>query len=98
MQNRAAKFSHHRNDSHWETLAQRREIAPTCALLKAYAGEWTWKGIGHRLQRPCYPSRVDGGRKIRRRNQRTDIGNYFFVNKAIELWTLSQVTLGKGLG
>jgi hypothetical protein len=27
VQNMAAKFAHHRNDSNWETLTERREIA-----------------------------------------------------------------------
>jgi hypothetical protein len=35
VQNTATKFAHHRNDSNWETLIQRREIACTCALFKA---------------------------------------------------------------
>jgi hypothetical protein len=40
-----AKFAHHtcRNDSHWETLTQRRKIARICALFKAYTGERAWK-------------------------------------------------------
>jgi hypothetical protein len=52
VQNKAAKFTHHRNDSNWETLAQRREIARICALCKAYTGERAWKAIGDRLQGP----------------------------------------------
>jgi hypothetical protein len=41
VQNMAAKFAHHRNDSNWETLTQRREIARihVCALFKAYTEE-----------------------------------------------------------
>jgi hypothetical protein len=53
VQNMAAKFAHHRNDSNWETLTQLREIARICALFKAYTGERAWKAIGNRLQRPC---------------------------------------------
>jgi hypothetical protein len=63
VQNMGAKFTHRRNDSNWETLAQRKEIA----LLKAYTGERAWKATGDRLQRPCYLSRVDHDRKIRSR-------------------------------
>jgi hypothetical protein len=37
VQNIAAKFAHHRNDSSLETLTQRREIAHICALLKKSA-------------------------------------------------------------
>jgi hypothetical protein len=44
--NMAAKFAHHRNDSNWETLTQRRKIARICALFKAYTGERAWKAIG----------------------------------------------------
>jgi hypothetical protein len=41
----------------WETLAQRRKIAHACALFKAYMGEWAWRAINDRLQKPCYLSR-----------------------------------------
>jgi hypothetical protein len=41
VQNTAAKFAHHRNDSKWETLTQRRKISRICALFKAYMGERT---------------------------------------------------------
>jgi hypothetical protein len=67
VQNIAAIFAHHRNDSNWVTLTQHREIARICALFKAYTGELAWKAIGDRLQRPCYLSRVDRDRKIRSR-------------------------------
>jgi hypothetical protein len=85
MQNMAAKFAHHRNDSNWETLRQRREIAIICALFKAYTGERAYKAIGDRLQRPWYLSRVDHDRKIRSRKQKTHIGKYFFVNRTIQI-------------
>jgi len=42
--------------------------------------------IGDRSQRPHYLSRVDHERKIRSRRQRTDIGKYSFVNRAIQDW------------
>jgi hypothetical protein len=46
-----------------------------------------WKAIGERLQGPCYLSRDDHDRKIRRsRKQRTDIGKYSFVNRTVKLW------------
>jgi hypothetical protein len=51
VQNKTAKFSHHRNDLNWETLAQHRKIVRMCALLKAYTGEWAWKDICDRLRR-----------------------------------------------
>jgi hypothetical protein len=44
------------------------------------------EAIGARLQRSCYLSRVDHGRKIRSRKQRTDIGKYSSVIRTIQLW------------
>jgi hypothetical protein len=49
-------------------------------------GEWAWKAIGDRLEKPCYLSRVDHDRKIRSRKQNTDIGKYSFVNRTTQLW------------
>jgi hypothetical protein len=72
LQNKAAKFAHHRNDSDWETLAQHRKLACICAFM----GEQAWKAIGDMLQRPCYLSRFDHDGKIKSRKQRTDIGKY----------------------
>jgi hypothetical protein len=98
VQNLAAKFAHHRNESNWETVTQRREIAHICALCKAYTGERACKG------------RVDHDRKIRSRKQKTDIGKNSFVNRTIQLWNqlpadalgtlfpVNQVILGKVLG
>jgi len=48
-----------------------------CALFKAHSGEWAWKAIHDRLQRPFYLSRIDYVQKIRGRKQRTDIRNYY---------------------
>jgi hypothetical protein len=87
VQRKAAKLPLHSSDSKWETLAQHRKIASMCVLFKAYTGERDLKAIGNRLQKPCYLSRVDHDRKIRRRKQRTDIGKYSFVNRAIQLGT-----------
>jgi hypothetical protein len=36
VQKKAAKFAHHRNDSNWETLAQRGNTARTCTLFTAH--------------------------------------------------------------
>jgi hypothetical protein len=83
VQNKADKFAHGRTDSNWETLSQRRKIARICALFKAYTGEWTWKDIGDRLQRPCYLRRVDHDRKLRNRKQRRDTRKFSFGNKTI---------------
>jgi hypothetical protein len=87
VQNAAAKFAHHRNDSNWETLTQRRKVSRICALFKAYTGEQAWKAIGDRLEKPCYLSRVNHNRKIRSRKQETDIGKYSFVNGTLSFKT-----------
>ena len=86
VQKKSAKFAYHTNTSNWEALSQRRMIPRVCALFKAHSGERAWKAIGDRLQWPNYLSRVDHERKIRNRGQRTDIGKYSFVNRAIRLW------------
>jgi hypothetical protein len=84
MRKEAAKFAHHRNDSNWETLKQRRNISRIYALFKAYMGERAWRAMAERLERPCYLSRVDHDNKIRSRKQYTDIGKYSFVNKCLD--------------
>ena len=86
VQKKATRFAHHTNSSKWETLASRRKLSRICALFKAYSGEWAWKAIGDRLQRPHYLSRVVHERKIMSRRQRTDIGKYSFVNMTIQDW------------
>jgi hypothetical protein len=86
VQKNATKFANHINDSVWETWAQRGKIARICALIKAYTVEWAWKSIGDRLRGPCYLGRDDHDRKIRNRKQRTDIDEYFVVNRIIKLW------------
>jgi len=51
VQNKAAKFANHTNNSVWEILAQRSKVAGICALFKAYTGERAWKvlqGTGYR--------------------------------------------------
>jgi hypothetical protein len=65
-------------------LAQLRKIGHICAV---YIGEWAWKAVGDRLQRPYHLSKVSHYRKIGRRKQRTDIGKYSIVNKTILLWS-----------
>jgi hypothetical protein len=59
VQNKAAKFANHTNDSIWETMAQRRKIARICALFKACTGERAWKSVEGRLKEPCYLGRDD---------------------------------------
>ena len=86
VQNKVAKFAHHSGGSDWESLAQRRKTARICALYKAYTCERAWKEIGDWLQAPSYLSRVDHYRKIRSRKQRTDIGKYSFVKRALTDW------------
>lgn len=86
VQSKAARFAHNTKNPNWETLTSRRELSRICALFKAYSGDRAWKSIGDRLKRPHYLSRVDHGRKIRSRKQRTDIGKYSFLNRTIQLW------------
>jgi hypothetical protein len=86
VQKKAAKFAHQTNSSNLGTLASRRKLSRICALFKSYSAEQAWRAIGDRLQRPQYLSRVDHGRKIRSRRQRTDIGKYSFVNRTIQDW------------
>ena len=95
VQKKAAQFTNHTKDSVWETLAQRRTIALSGTLFKAYSVERAWKAIRDRLRRPYYLSRVDHVRKIGDRKQRTDIGKYSFVNRTINNWNqLPAETLG----
>jgi hypothetical protein len=84
VQKKAVKFANHKRNPEWETLESRRKIARLGALYKACCGERAWKGIGDRLERPHYLSRVDHNQKVRSRRQRTDIGKYSFVNRTIE--------------
>jgi hypothetical protein len=80
------KFAYHTNELNWEVLTYRRKISHICAVFIAYCGQRAGKGIGDRLERHYYMSRVDYERKIRNRRGRTDIGKYSFVNKTIRLW------------
>jgi hypothetical protein len=66
LQKRAAKFAN-TNKTGWETLAERRMVAPLCVLYRAYTGGRAWKAIQDRLSGPCYLSREDHNRKIRTR-------------------------------
>jgi hypothetical protein len=75
VQKKAAKFAYHMNELNWETLSQRRKISHICALFRAYSGEWAWKAIGDRLERPNYLSRVNHERKIRNRGKGRISGN-----------------------
>ena len=61
-------------------------IARICAFFKAYTEGRAWKAIGDILLKPCYLSRDDHNRKIRTRKQRTDAGNYSFVNRTNKSW------------
>jgi hypothetical protein len=83
VQNKATKCAHHRNESNWETLTERRKLARLCSLLKAYTCERARKAVVDRLQTPFYLSRGDHGKKIRSRKQLTVIGKYSFVNTTI---------------
>jgi hypothetical protein len=86
VQNKVAKIEHRRNDSNWETLAQRGNIVHICALYKLYRGERAWKTTGVTSQGAYSLSRVDHVRKIMRRKQRIYIGKHSFVNITTKLW------------
>jgi hypothetical protein len=86
IQKRAAKFGNNTNETGWETLPQRRIIARICALFKAYTGGLAWKAEGDGLLKPCYLGMDDHNRKIRTKQQRSDVGKYSFVNRAIKNW------------
>ena len=64
VQKQAANFATRTNESVWETLVQRREIARIWALFKEYTGERAWKATGDRLQGTCYLSREYHNRNI----------------------------------
>jgi hypothetical protein len=65
VQNKAAKFAHHRYDSNWETFVHSRKTARICAPFRAYTKERARKAKSDRLQRPCYLGRADYDRKMR---------------------------------
>jgi hypothetical protein len=69
VQKKAAKFGHHRKESNWDTLTERRKIARLCGLLKAYTGEWSWKAVGE--QTPCYLRRGGHGKKEQKAEERS---------------------------
>jgi hypothetical protein len=83
---RAAKFEKHTRDLVWEHTVQRRKVPHFCVVFKAYIGERPWKSIGDKLEGPCYIRSHDHDRKIRVREQRTDIGKYCFENRKIKTW------------
>jgi hypothetical protein len=64
-----------------------KELARFCTLFKAYTAGQAWKAIGDRLLKPCYLSRGDHNRKIKSREQRTDVDKYSFVNKTFSVGT-----------
>jgi hypothetical protein len=86
LSNNTNESANNTNESRWETLAQPRLIARTCALFKTHTGGRAWKAIEDRLLKPCYLSRKDHNRKIRIRKQRTDVGKYSFVNRTVNRW------------
>jgi hypothetical protein len=84
VQKKAAKFANHTNDSVWETLAQRRQIAHICSHFKAYTGELPLRTTRDRFGRTMLHEQGYHGRKIRVRKQRRDMGKCSFVNRAIK--------------
>jgi hypothetical protein len=56
VQNKAAKFADHGNDSNQETLVQRRKINHISALFKSSTGERALKDVGQWFSK-CAPRR-----------------------------------------
>ena len=84
VEKKVAKFANLRDDSNWETFAQRRKMACICALYKAHSTELSCEDRDDILQRPYYLSQVDHDWKIRNRRQTMDIRKYSFVNRIIQ--------------
>ena len=61
------------------TAAQFKKRSGNARILKRAKGS-------NLLQRSHYLNRVDHERKIRSRRQRTDTGEYSFVNRTIQDW------------
>ena len=57
VQNKAAKFAYHTNETNCETLTQHRKTARICAVCKAYSGEQAWKAISDGMKWPSCLSR-----------------------------------------
>jgi len=66
VEKEAAKFAYRTDELNWEILTYRRKISHICAVFIAYCGERAWKGIGDRLERHYYMSRVDHEWKMRK--------------------------------
>ena len=74
MLKNVAKFANHKNESLWETLAQRRTIARMCILQCTLENGHELLGTGYKDRANL--SREVHDRKISCRKQRTDIGEY----------------------
>jgi len=81
--------------THYDAPGVHKSQTPVCSwrlgfvrwpLFKAYAGGRVWKAIGDGLEKPCFPSKDAHNRRIKTRKQRTDVGKYFFVIRAIKSW------------
>jgi hypothetical protein len=84
VQKQGEEFANHNTkDSNWESLVQRTTRARSCALIKAYCGERAWKAISYNMLKSYCLSRVDHVRKIGDGKQRTYVGKYSFVNRAL---------------
>ena len=83
VQRREAKLANNINVSVWENLAQRKIVEQLCVLFKAYTKGWALKAIVNIFLNPCYLCRGDHNRKIKTRQQRTDVSKYSFINRTI---------------
>ena len=80
VQKKAARFANRTNESGWETLVQRGQMAGKCGLYRKGMGMYRGQAQG-----PCYLSRDNHDHKFRTRKQRTDIGKYGVVSRTIKL-------------
>jgi hypothetical protein len=70
----------------WEPLESGRRKARLRALFKAYLGYKAWVDIKRRLYMPTYYGRGDHRFTIKLRQQRTDVGKFYFLNRTIVNW------------
>jgi hypothetical protein len=76
----------------WTDKCFRPSTEESCSIYKSYERVGRGTLAQRRLRRTYYLSRVDHVGKIKDRKQRTDIGTYSFVSRAIKNW--NQVPAG----
>lgn len=84
VQNVAAKFV--ARVIIWDSLNVQREKVQLCSIFKALRGDSVSREINNRLLAAIYSGRNLYGKKVRGREQRTDISKFSFINRTIEIW------------